>query len=325
MQGMTSVYLTIDTEYSAGLAASLGVHAQEEIYDRSIACRTPHGEVGIGHQMEVMDDFGLKGVFFVDPMPALVWGVAAVARLVEPILARGHEVQLHLHPEWLAIAGDANPLGDRTGSAMHEFTEDEQVELIGLARDYLVDAGAPLPTVFRAGNYGADDATLRALARIGIPYDSSHVPGIIGSDCAITLGPEHREVSLHHGTIEVPIGSIDSVRGQRHAQITALSAREMDAALRYAVSEGVAMLNIVSHSFELMSRDRSRINPFLRGRFARFCRIIAETDGASSATFAGRPPRIGDSTGAKHMPPRPILSAARVAEQAVSNALYGRA
>ncbi len=320
---MTAVYLTIDTEYSAGLAVRLGAHAWQEIYDRSILCRAAGGEVGIVHQMEVMDEHGLKGVFFVDPMPALLWGTGAIAAVVEPILGRGHEVQLHLHPEWLAIAGEANPLGGRTGTNMRDFTEEEQLLLIEVAREQLIRAGAPPPTAFRAGNYGADDATLRALARAGIRFDSSHAPGFTASDCAISLGPEDRRVTSHHGTIEVPAGSIRSSRGQRHAQITALSAWELGSALHFAVRERVAMFNIVSHSFELMSRDRTRINPILGRRFARFCRAIAETHGVRWATFASRPPRIGDATGAADMKCSRTRSAARMAEQFVSNMLYG--
>lgn len=320
---MTAVYITIDTEYSAGLALSLGTHAREEIFDRSIICRTGDGEVGIVHQMEVMDAHGIKGVFFVDPMPALVWGIEAIAAVVEPILARGHEVQLHLHPEWLEIAGDANPLAGRTGTNLHDFSEDEQVQLIELARDMLMAAGATSPTAFRAGNYGADDATLRALQRIGIRYDSSHVPGIANSDCRISLTQEDQAVIRHEGAIEVPVGSIPSVRGQRHAQITALSHWELAAALKHCVSENVASFNIVSHSFELMSRDRTRNNRIVDHRFAGFCRTLAETPGADSATFTSRPPRIGEVTSAADMPRSPLRSAARMAEQIVANGLYG--
>lgn len=320
---MTAVYITIDTEYSAGLAVRLGVHAREEVFDRSIACRTTRGDVGIFHQMEVMDAHGLKGVFFVDPMPALVWGTQAVAAVVEPILERGHEVQLHLHPEWLEIAGDANPLGSRTGRNLHEFAEAEQVALLELARKQLMDAGAPAPTAFRAGNYGADDATLRSLAEVGIRYDSSHVPGIADSDCRISLTSSDRSVVRHAGTTEVPVGSIRSAGGQRHAQITALSHWELAAALRFCVREGIAMFNIVSHSFELMSRDRSGINAIVRDRFAKFCATVAATEGASGATFTSRPPQIGDGTGAAAMPMSAIRTVARVAEQSVSNALYG--
>lgn len=320
---MTAVYITIDTEYSAGLTAELGVQAREEVFDRSILCRTPDGEVGIVHQMDVMDAHDIKGVFFVDPMPAFVWGTGAVAAVVEPILERGHEVQLHLHPEWLELAGDANPLKTRTGRNLHEFTETEQVDLLGLARDQLIAAGAPSPSAFRAGNFGANDATLRALRTVGIRYDSSHVPGIAVSDCRISLTQDDQAVVQHEGAIEVPVGSVASIGGQRHAQITALSHWELEAALRHCVSEKVEAFNIVSHSFELMSRDRTRSNRILGRRFARFCRTLADISGVDSATFGSRPPQLGDETGAAAMQRNPIRSMARMAEQFVANRLYG--
>lgn len=320
---MTAVYITIDTEYSSGLAAELGVHAREEVFDRSILCRTDDGEVGIRHQMDVMDEHDVTGVFFVDPMPALVWGTGAVAEIVEPIVERGHEIQLHLHPEWLELAGDANPLGGKTGRNLHEFTQEEQIELLALARDQLVAAGAPEPTAFRAGNYGADDATLRALAEIGIRYDSSHVPGIPNSECQISLTSLDQEVVRHEGAIEVPVGSIPSLGGQRHAQITALSHWELEAALRYCVDERVETFNIVSHSFELMCRDRKRANRILRRRFAKFCKVLADTPGAAAATFGSRPPRLGEATGAATMPPCRVRNVGRMAEQFLANRLYG--
>lgn len=320
---MTAVYITIDTEYSVGLAARLGLGARGENFARSIACETSAGAVGIFHQMDVMERNGLRGVFFVDPMPALVWGLEAIRAVVEPIVVRGHDVQLHLHTEWLALAGRKNPLDGRTGQHLHCFGYEDQVTLIGLARDYLVAAGAPPPVAFRAGNYAADDNTLLALRHHGIRYDSSHVPGIANSDCRITLGARDHRVVRHQGAIEVPVGSIRSLRGLRHAQVTALSAWEMGAALRYAVKHHVPMLTIVTHSFELLSRDRSRINSIVRDRFEKFCETVAHTAGARGATFASRPPQIGDETGCAAMPLSEIRAAARIAEQFLANALYG--
>src|SRR3546814_9494722 len=42
-----------------------------------------------------------------------------------------------------------------------------------LAADMLVRAGAPEPVAFRAGNFGANDDTLRALDALGFLFDSS--------------------------------------------------------------------------------------------------------------------------------------------------------
>ena len=320
---MTAIYLTIDTEYCSAFAAGPHPLSQAENFRRAIAGRVQGGEAGIFHQMDVMERYGCKGVFFVDPMPALVWGTQAVADVVGPIVVRGHDVQLHCHTEWLAIAGKANPLGDRTGSNLADFPLADQVVILELARDALVAAGAPVPTAFRAGNYGANDDTLRALARIGIAYDSSHAPGIARSACRIGLGAEHRCPRRRLGVVEVPIGCIETARGLRHAQVTALSMREMHAAVLHARDAGLDSLTFVSHSFELLSRDRQRVNHLVRHRFERLCRAIGATPGVRCTTFRDDPPRVRRSANTPTLPHSRVRAAMRMAEQAVSNALYG--
>ena len=45
--------------------------------------------VGIPYQLERLALHGLKACFFVDPMPARVYGLDVVRRMIEPILAGG--------------------------------------------------------------------------------------------------------------------------------------------------------------------------------------------------------------------------------------------
>lgn len=320
---MTQVYITIDTEYSAGMARREGAGCRAENFARSIACETPGGAVGVSYQMDLFDRHGIRGVFFVDPMPALVWGVEAIADVVGPIVARGHDVQLHLHTEWLELAGAANPLGARTGLNCADFSFDDQCRLIELARDLLVSAGAPRPVAFRAGNYGANDDTLRALAELGLTHDTSHPPGISGSHCRIALGPEDRAPVDHCGVVEVPIGAIAARGGGlRHAQLTAISAAEMIAAIGHAQASGQAAFTLVSHSFELLSRDRRRINRVVERRLKALCRAIEKLPGVESGTYAANPPvpAPGPSPVLPHSPLRTLW---RLGEQALSNALYG--
>src|SRR3546814_3257986 len=110
--------------------------------------------------MDMLERHGLTGVFFVDPMPALVYGPKIIAEIVRPIVARGHEVQLHIHTEWLRFAR-FNPAGKLTGRNIGDFPLSAQKKLIGLARAILVCAGAPEPIAFRAGTFGPTDDPLR--------------------------------------------------------------------------------------------------------------------------------------------------------------------
>ena len=320
---MSALYITIDTEYSFGMARGMNGGGQAVNYASAIAGETPDGALGIDYQMDVFDRHGLKAVFFVDPMPALIWGTGAIAQIVRPIIARGHDVQLHLHTEWLELAGPAGPLGGKTGTNLCDFSCDEQTRLLNYARGVLIAAGAPAPTAFRAGNYGANDDTLRALAALGIAYDTSHCPGIAGGECRISLGPDDRAVQRHCGTIEVPVGSIAAAGGAlRHFQITALTAHEVLAALRHAVNAGQPQMTLVSHSFELLARDRLRANHVLRRRFEALCAGLARMPGLTTATYAAQPPQPEPICPAP-LPHSQLRTLHRYAEQTLANALYG--
>jgi hypothetical protein len=324
---MTRVFITIDTEYSSGLYTGPGTVDRADNYARSIACITPEGPAGITHKLQLLAEHGQKAVFFVDPMPALVWGVAAIEDIVAPILEAGQDVQLHCHTEWLAIAGSANPLPSKaTGHNLADFPFEEQCAILDYARATLIAAGAPAPVAFRAGNYGADDNTLRALAALGIDYDSSHCPALAGaSACAISLGSEDRDPVGHMGVIEVPVGSIGTMGGGlRHAQITALTLGEMLGAIRHASDSDRDSFTLVSHSFELINRRKLAVNHIVRRRFGGLVKTLATMRGVTTGTYAHTPPVLRlTGTVAQPLPASAMRTGRRLAEQLVSNTLYG--
>ena len=324
---MTRVFITIDTEYSSGLYAGPCAGGRADNFARSIACNTPQGPAGVAHKLELLNRYGQKAVFFVDPMPALIWGVAAIEDIVGPIIAAGQDVQLHCHTEWLGLAGDANPLRSKaTGRNLSDFTFEDQCAILDYARTALIAAGAPAPVAFRAGNYGADDNTLRALVSLGIAYDSSHCPAMVGdSACRISLGPEVRDPLEYLGLIEVPVGTIGALGGgQRHAQITALTLNEMLAAIAHARAAGRNSFTLVSHSFELINRRKLAANRVVRHRFTQLVKALAAMPGVTTGTYADTPPTVAPSARpSQPLPHSSLRTARRVAEQFVSNALYG--
>lgn len=322
---MTLVYITIDTEYSSGLCTGRSRAERAENYARCIACLTPEGPAGITHKLELLQQYGQQAVFFVDPMPALIWGIGAIEDVVAPIIEAGQDVQLHCHTEWLAIAGADNPLASkRTGQNIADFPLDEQCELLAYARDVLIAAGAPPPVAFRAGNYGANDDTLRALAELGLAFDTSHTPALPDA-CRISLGSEVRDPVEHCGVIEVPVGTIGTLGGgQRHAQITALTLAEMTAAVRHARDGGQETFVLVSHSFELINRRKLAVNHVVRRRFSGLLRELAAMRGVTTATFRDDPPAIVHSAApSQPVPATALRTGMRLAEQFVSNTLYG--
>lgn len=322
---MTLALITVDTELSA-LFHQRNMAPQDN-FASSILGRCPAGEFGIVWQMDQMDRHGLKGVFFVDPMPGLVYGEQIVADIVRPILSRGHEVQLHIHTEWLEWAPQS-PVGGRQGRNIGDFSLDDQTILLGLASDLLQRAGAPAPIAMRAGNFGANDDTLRAAASIGLRYDSSFNAAFAGSACTIGLDTAQIAPIERHGLIEIPVSGLqDRPHSFRAAQVCALSSDEMHAALRHAAAQQQSCFMAVTHSFEMLSRDRQRPNKSVIDRFAALCRAIADTNGVRSAGFAGLEQIDGKAQDARVftlLGPNRLRTTRRVIEQALGTWLYER-
>jgi len=319
---MTRAIITIDTELSASRQAA-GMTPDENLR-LSITGDTPGGERGVGWMMDRMEARGIRGVFFVDPMPGLVHGRELVARMVQPIIARGHEVQVHIHSEWLDWVTDS-PVDGRRGRQIGDFSLEDQTLLIGWAQDALTEAGAARPTAFRAGNYGANDDTLRALAALGMRWDSSFNADYVGKPCHIGLPPDIIDPVAASGVIEAPVAGIWDRPGHfRPAQVCALSATEMVEGLRFAASQGQHSFVVVTHSFEMLSRDRRRPNGLVMRRFEALCDAIADDPRVTPSGFADLP-EPGEAGPRDRLPPSRLRTGWRMAEQAWGAIRYEQA
>lgn len=321
---MTALLITVDTELSASLQQD-GLDIGENVR-RSIWAQAGGQDHGIGWQMDVLDRHGLKGVFFLDPMPALLHGPDFLKPIVGAIVGRGHEVQMHIHTEWLAWASQS-PVGGRQGRNIGDFTLADQITLLRLAKTWLEAAGAPPITAFRAGNFGANDDTLRALAAIGVPWDSSVNPAYLGRDCRITADPAVIGATRALGTIELPVSGIaDRPGGFRPAQVCAMSVAEMRAGLRHAAREGHDAFVVVTHSFEMLSRDRQRPNGAVKARFEALCREAARLPMVRGAGFGDLSTQIADRSAAQltRVPPSRVRTGLRLAQQAWATWRYER-
>jgi len=322
---VTALLITVDTELSISRHRQ-GMPFAENIA-RGVWGRTGAQARGIGWQMDVLDRHGLKGVYFVDPLPALVEGPAFLEDIVGAIVSRGHEVQLHVHTEWLDLAKDS-PVGGRTGRNIGDFSLADQVTLLAMARDWLEAAGAPKINAFRAGNFGANDDTLRALAYLGFAWDSSVNADYLGRDCRVSLDPGQIAATRKEGVVELPVSGISDRPGHfRPAQICALSAREMIGGLRHAAGEGQPAFVVVTHSFEMLSRDRQRANLAVADRLERLCAFAAAHPGITGAGFHELDSTAVQVTGRQaytRLPASRVRTTMRLVEQALATWRYER-
>jgi peptidoglycan/xylan/chitin deacetylase (PgdA/CDA1 family) len=313
---MTKVLLTVDTEL-LGRHYAAGASWQENL-ERSYDA----AGVGVPYQLKMLGTHGLKACFFVDPMPALVYGLDPVKRMVEPILEAGQEVQLHIHPLWATIEA---PEEERKFE-LTDFGLEGQRDLIDKARELLVQAGAPEPIAFRSGSYAVDADTLAALADLGFRFDSSHNGSYHPWPSALPLDPRLIGPAEAFGIVEVPVTQIATAGGGlRHFQLCALSAGEMRAALNHAAEHRHPVVTIVSHSFELASRDGLRVNGVVKRRFEQLCEFLADNrERLPTAHFTQLDATV-EAVASTPLPARRWREARRMAEQAWGNARYEKA
>jgi peptidoglycan/xylan/chitin deacetylase (PgdA/CDA1 family) len=310
------VLLTVDTELTWGHYAR-GCSWQEN-FDRSFEA----GGVGIPWQLRLLAEHGLKACFFVDPMPALLYGLEPVRHMVRPILEAGQEVQLHLHSFW-------HDLAERREKPRFELTDfdmEGQRRLICTARDLLIEAGAPEPIAFRAGSYAANEATLQALTALGLRYDSSHNGSHHPWPSALPIEPRQMAPVSRGELTEVPVTQLEDRGGRlRHLQLCAVSFEELSQALLHARRHNHAVTTIVSHSFEFATRDGLRPNRLLCRRFEELCAFLgSRRDGLNTVHFSDLDD-LPRGTAASPLPAHRPRRARRMVQQLWSNAVYERA
>lgn len=285
MSHVLDVLITVDTEIGEPLSPDWQSSCLAAEWRRDIDGATSGGDYGLPFQMQCLEAHGLRATFFVEALFALATGLAPLRRLVHGIDGRGHDVQLHLHPEWLMRM--PNPVMPPRARLLSDFPLSEQTELIRLAAAALRDAGARQLKAFRAGNYGAGLSTLAALEANGVPFDSSLCLANLGITCSVRTPSPLMQPDYVSGVLEFPVGCFQDWPGHyRPLQVCACSSSELEWALDEAWRRGWRYLVIVTHSFELVHRPRHvdglcRPNALVIARFERLCRFL----GANRSRF----------------------------------------
>lgn len=332
------VFLTVDTELwpaqpgwpDRALPAAHGDFAAEIAAD--VHGQTSAGGYGLPYQIGVLNRHRLRATYFVEALFAARAGIAPLAHIAGLVRRGGHEAQLHLHTEWLReIDAAALPPDLRADwpsrhcQYLSQLPLAQQSALIRLGLALLAEAGVPRVHAFRAGSYGGNLDTLRALAASGIAIDSSYNPCHLSGDWG---GADLAQPQALAGVWEFPVSSLRDFPGhRRHAQLCACSTAELTRALPAARSAGWPAFVIVLHSFELIRKhgagrlatpDRLNI-----GRFERLCafldqhraqfptRLFSELDPAALAAAPGVPAPPALRT-------RPLDTLQRVGQQAWS-------
>ncbi len=136
-------------------------------------------------------------------------------------------------------------------------------------------AGGGHVNAFRAGGFGFNRDTLRALARNQITFDSSYNARMFGPDSGVNPETCLIEPIECEGVYEYPMTVFhNGTRKLRHAQVTACSYREMEGLLWQALESRRKAFIILSHNFELLNGSMNRPDDIVVARFRKLCSFL---------------------------------------------------
>jgi hypothetical protein len=279
---------------------------------------TGTGRYGLPYQLDCLKDHGLAGVFFVEPLFSTRFGKQPLDEVVGLIRDSGQEVQLHLHTEW--VDESSQPLlADCSRKRQHIFmySLEEQTRLIAVGASLLEMAKAGTVNAFRAGSFGFNLDTLRALSTNGFIFDSSYNATMFGPGSGVAPGSLVVAPIECEGIVEYPMTVFSNPFGSlRHLQLTACSYSEIESLLWRALEAGHDSFVILSHNFELLNPAMNRADDIVVKRFRKLCAFLDKhRDSFRARGFQGPKPRLATTQ------PSPLKATlwevgARVCEQA---------
>lgn len=122
---------------------------------------------GIFTLFTLLEALDLKATFYLDIYEKELFGEKYEATLIDEIMKRGHDIQLHTHPVWLMDSVN------RKKVYMWDYTYDEQIQILDYGIDTIKKMSGKTVIAHRGGSYGINDDTIKALKTVGISYDSS--------------------------------------------------------------------------------------------------------------------------------------------------------
>jgi hypothetical protein len=288
-----NVFITVDTEHSIGGAfkdrnlkpVGNGKRIWGKVGDKSF---------GIPLIMDIGESYDIRLNFFVEVLNKYYFGEDETKKVCEYILNRGHDVQLHLHPNYLNFTLN-NPLEKTYSDQIGTYSLEKQIELIKEGVEILMQNGVPRPIAFRAGCFGANEETLRALKAVGVLIDSSYNKTYLGDTCLLD-NKGINDLTYLNEIWEFPITNFvesTKVRSKRFKplDINGVSFQEMKYVLNQGKIKGPKHITILLHSFSFIKPydvQYNKVKPrwHVIKRFEKLCKYLKDnSDSFEVRTF----------------------------------------
>ncbi len=243
------ILVSIDTEGPAG----------KDPIQRLVYGKTAKGsEYGIRFLMDLLDEFDVRGLFFVDIAQAWDCGKRQIAGVLKDIRECGHDTGVHVHPDHM---------GDPKRKYLWQYNKKEQYEIIAKCTDLYEKALKEPPISFRAGKYGANNDTLDIIKELGYQYDMSVFYG--NRFCRIDPPITWNRVTFKDGLTEIPVTSFKSLNIPFLTRYDKVDGEMMFLEFKRVLrvidkTQGVDVLSLFLHSFSLLDWRRNPDSPQYR-------------------------------------------------------------
>lgn len=251
------ILLTVDLEFNSG-GFLHDPKNKNPVGSKSIDLEIDGQAHGLELMLDTMDQYNIKATFFVETVQTLFFGPEPMGKYVTLILERGHDAQLHLHPQWVfceQIKNGSTPPASAITDSMTDLDSAEISRLIDHGVETLLSWGAPRPVALRTGNLNISDQVQIAMSMSDIN---------IGSNIGIGISqPTDTKLQKWNGrhrvnnVIEVPVFSYESlklgpIKRRKSLTITGASSRETFAVLDRASHEGSSEVVVLTHVDEMI-------------------------------------------------------------------------
>ncbi|ROR29620.1 hypothetical protein [Inmirania thermothiophila] len=256
----TSVLVTVDVESYTNGDPSLQVLG---------AVPDSSEPLGVPFMARRFAELGIRGTFYVNVYERAKYGDTVLRRAIRDILAYGHEIGLHTHPQ---------PTFGPGGLSRHPLAIQKQI--LAWGRDLLSDwSGMPI-LIHRAGGYMANLDTLQALQALGFVADASLAPSV-PSPLSKQIPAPYNDVAEIEEIVELPVTYYAQIRlgpyeSLRLVDIESSSAEEILAVLAAFARRNGCAVNIMMHSFSLTRYGKADRRPATK--LARIAQFVHENE-----------------------------------------------
>jgi len=249
---ITYVLITVDTE-----GAPPG-------YGKATLLEQIHSEIngvgcGIKKMMDIAQKYNFPITFYLDITEVKLFGEEKIKNLVEYIISRNHDLQLHI---------DSLYLFDNNRPYLSQYSLNEQIEIIQYESNLFNKFTSQWPIAHRAGALAANKDTLIALNRCNIPIDSSFRYKYNKS----TLQGEYSKInaiSIKYGIVQLPITvfylceysnffgiTFPPLKRLKKVDIDSCSEQELMMVLDKASENNLDVVTLFMHSWSLIKNWR---------------------------------------------------------------------